>query len=478
VDARVNNSSPGSGYRYVRFALALATTCVLCLLGTARASALSLGVGWSEGGRNVEEMPLVAKSGATMFRVPMSQPWFDDELVQAASENGVSILANLAPDPLPQGKQRTEYLQWVTEVVERYGYGGAYWDEHPNVPYQPIPAWEITNEPNDHQFSPLEFGLFVSEVAATIQAASSSQADRATEVITGGLLAFGDHGQTEGNWFERGKDSFQGAIAYLEAAYPYFSTSPNVTGVAFHPYELDPATFGTVPGNPEGVGYLEAFAYSVSGAHAALAALAGSEEAALPLWITETGIPGAGAQYAAGGAEGQAFVLGQLIGYAQENEAALKLRNLDWYNIRDTLGLSEEWGRYCGLRSIDGELRPAFAEFQARAGVPQSMPEQPVAETGIAAEVEGDRATIAGTVVPGGLPTTYAFEYGTTIAYGATTPAADAGAGEVPVVGATPLVGLESGATYHYRLVATNALGTTAGADAELTVSPAQSHPG
>ncbi|MBS1890997.1 MAG: hypothetical protein JST59_06880 [Actinobacteria bacterium] len=348
---------------------ALAAACVLCLLGAARASALTLGVGWSEPGRSAEEMPLVAKSGATVFRVPMSKPWLDDELVQAAAENGVSLLVNLAPDPLPEGTERTKYMEWVTKVVERYGYDGTYWASarHPNVPYVPVTAWEITNEPNDHQLPPLEFGLFVSEVAATIQAASSTRADRATDVITGGLLAFGNRGGTEGNWFTRGKDSYAGAIAYLEEAYPYFSTSPNITGVAFHPYELDPATFGIVPGNPTGVGHLEAFEYAVTGVHEALVRLAGSEAAALPLWITETGIPGAGAQFAEAGPIGQALVLGQVIGWAQANEAALKLRNLDWYNWRDAPGLPEEWARNSGLRAENGELRPAFAEFQARA---------------------------------------------------------------------------------------------------------------
>ncbi len=201
---------------------ALAVACLFCLLGATRASALTLGVGWSEPGRSAEEMPLVAKSGATVFRVPMSKPWFDDELVQAAAENGVSLLVDLAPDPLPQGAERTRYLEWVTKVVERYGYDGTFWTSgnHPDVPYLPVTAWEIINEPNDHQLPPLEFGLFVSEVAATIQAASSTQADRATDVITGGLLAFGNRGGSEGNWFTRGKDSYAGAISYLEEAYP------------------------------------------------------------------------------------------------------------------------------------------------------------------------------------------------------------------------------------------------------------------
>ena len=44
--------------------------------------------------------------------------------------------------------------------------------------------------------------------------------------------------------------------------------------------------------------------------------------------------------------------------------------------------------------------------------------------------------------------------------------------------GGATLTGLVPGATYHYRLVATNALGTTVGADAELTAGPAASPAG
>ncbi len=242
-----------------------------------------------------------------------------------------------------------------------------------------------------------------------------------------------------------------------------------MTGVAFHPYELDPATFGSVPGNPAGVGHAEAFEFAVTGFHEALVRLAGSEEAALPLWITETGIPAAGTQFAEGGPGGQALVLGQMIGWAQANADALKLRNLDWYNWRDVPGLEEEWGRNCGLRSEDGELRPAFAEFQARAGLVPSLPTAPGAETGAPATVSGEAATVVGNFVAGGLPTVYFFEYGPTAEYGQSTPPTSGGSADVAAAGQGTLTGLVPGTTYHYRLVATNALGTTVGADAELT---------
>jgi hypothetical protein len=85
--------------------------------------------------------------------------------------------------------------------------------------------------------------------------------------------------------------------------------------------------------------------------------------------------------------------------------------------------------------------------------------------TGAASDVGHDAANLAGTVDPNGQPTTYRFEYGTTTDYGSSTPTVDAAAGDQPTPVSTRLSGLAAAATYHYRLVATNAAGTSYGGD-------------
>lgn len=68
-------------------------------------------------------------------------------------------------------------------------------------------------------------------------------------------------------------------------------------------------------------------------------------------------------------------------------------------------------------------------------------------------------ASLQGQVNPSRIPTTYHFEYGPSEAYGTSipVPAGDLGAGDEPVsVPAADLTGLQVGATYHYRLVASN----------------------
>lgn len=77
-------------------------------------------------------------------------------------------------------------------------------------------------------------------------------------------------------------------------------------------------------------------------------------------------------------------------------------------------------------------------------------------------------------VNPQGLETTYKFEYGKTTSYGTSIPfpSASVGAGTSPVQVTQTLSGLEEATTYHYRIVATNSLGTTNGSDQTFMTRP------
>jgi hypothetical protein len=97
----------------------------------------------------------------------------------------------------------------------------------------------------------------------------------------------------------------------------------------------------------------------------------------------------------------------------------------------------------------------------------------PDVTTGGASNLQPTGGTIAGTVGPVGIATTWQFEYGTDAAYGSVAPAtpgdAGSGGGTVPV--STALTGLEPNTLYHYRLDATNVNGTARGADETFTTS-------
>ncbi|HEY2537332.1 MAG TPA: hypothetical protein VGI24_10165 [Solirubrobacteraceae bacterium] len=103
----------------------------------------------------------------------------------------------------------------------------------------------------------------------------------------------------------------------------------------------------------------------------------------------------------------------------------------------------------------------------ANAAAPAAKP--PTVSTGSVALVSASSAMLKGSLNPHGAETSCYFQYGPTAAYGFQTAPATAGAtpGEVKV---TKLIaGLQSGTVYHYRLVATNAIGTTVGQDATFT---------
>jgi hypothetical protein len=78
-------------------------------------------------------------------------------------------------------------------------------------------------------------------------------------------------------------------------------------------------------------------------------------------------------------------------------------------------------------------------------------------------------ATLNGAVNPDGHATSWYFQYGTSTQYGEKTATHSAGSGTSPVTVTENVSGLAPQATYHYRLVATNASGTVTSPDQTMT---------
>jgi hypothetical protein len=100
-------------------------------------------------------------------------------------------------------------------------------------------------------------------------------------------------------------------------------------------------------------------------------------------------------------------------------------------------------------------------------------PLPPSATTEAATEPEYTHATLRGTVDPDASETHYYFQYGTTTSYGNTTPTENLGSGTAASPVSGTIYGLKPGTIYHFRVVATNAGGTTYGSDQDFRTTGA-----
>jgi len=92
----------------------------------------------------------------------------------------------------------------------------------------------------------------------------------------------------------------------------------------------------------------------------------------------------------------------------------------------------------------------------------------PVVQTRAATAIHSAGATLQATVHPMGLPTTARFEWGTTIAYGNLGAVTLIPAQSIHEPVALPITGLTPGLAYHFRITATNDLGSAVGEDRTL----------
>ena len=94
-----------------------------------------------------------------------------------------------------------------------------------------------------------------------------------------------------------------------------------------------------------------------------------------------------------------------------------------------------------------------------------------ISTTETASNITYDTASLAGSVTSSPSGVTYHFDYGPSTAYGSQSPASDAPVGSGGAATAA-LVGLTPSTTYHYRLVAISAAGTSYGPDETFTTTP------
>ncbi len=133
------------------------------------------GIRWLAGSDLTERVFSLRAAGAThtresiaWYRVePERGRWTFDQIdpwVGEAARQGLRIVALLDGPPQwatgttdrqvapVEGQALSDYANYARRLVERYGTGGSFWAEHPELPQLPIVQWEVWNEPYMSQF--------------------------------------------------------------------------------------------------------------------------------------------------------------------------------------------------------------------------------------------------------------------------------------------------------------------------------------
>lgn len=107
-----------------------------------------------------------------------------------------------------------------------------------------------------------------------------------------------------------------------------------------------------------------------------------------------------------------------------------------------------------------------------------TTPSPPSVEPGAATGITRTTATLSSLVNPGLSLTTYHFEYGPSVTYGSrTAESSPIGPDSASHAASAAISGLAPGTVYHFRLVATNPIGTTHGLDKTFTTQAPEGQP-
>jgi polysaccharide biosynthesis protein PslG len=266
-----------------------------------------------------------------------------DPVVRSAADNGIRVLATVYSTPSwaaassetpPLGPLRAAFADFVRAAVERYGAGGTFWAEHPEVQELPITDWQAWNEPNfAHFWKPdpdaAQYLELLREFSSVIR-----DADPEARIMLGGLFPT----PADGIALER----FLTAL-YEDGARPLFDA------VALHPYARTPA---------------DALA-RVQQAREIMRRFGDTDK---PIWITEVGWASRGTPPAlVVGPAGQADYVKKTFDLAAAERDRLGIAAVVWYSLNDTPG--PLWVGHCGLFTVDGTAKPAWDAFAEVADV-------------------------------------------------------------------------------------------------------------
>jgi hypothetical protein len=269
-----------------------------------------------------------------------------DAAVLAATEAGLEVLPFLIDAPLFRAAPTTSRIHlplvftdlgvFAAAMVRRYGPGGTFWAQHPELAQRPIRAWQVWNEPNlPVDWPPAPDPVAYAELLR-VTAAALRQADRGVEVVAAGLP---DSDMGVG---------FEQYVAQLYAA----GAARSFDAFALHAYR--PSAQATIE--------LVRYVRGLMDAHG---------DSTTPLDVTEFGWASNGPVKPQTTTEdGQAQRVGDVMRTLGVERGPLRLERLVYFSWRDrtvSAGTKDQWPYHTGLLRTDAGPKPALTAFKSAA---------------------------------------------------------------------------------------------------------------
>jgi polysaccharide biosynthesis protein PslG len=272
-----------------------------------------------------------------------------DRLVGNAAQAGVRVMpfvygtpdwvaSDPARPPIDTAEGRAAWQDLLGDLVRRYGPGGEFWQDNPDIPKTPITDWQISNEPNSALFwepepSPTEYAQLLQLSGEAIRAADPNAA-----IVLAGMFG------TPATGIE--------AWTFLDSLYQVPGITQHFDAYALHPYAP----------NLKGIEAQVGLVRDVLGRYG---------EKSLPLLISEIGWPtdGPAGYNLVKTPAAQKAMLAKAFKLFLSERRRWKIERVIWYTWRDNdVQPNCSVCRYSGLFTSGLEPKPAWRKFTQFAG--------------------------------------------------------------------------------------------------------------
>jgi hypothetical protein len=225
------------------------------------------------------------------------------------------------------------YQKFVGEAVARYGPGGVFWAEHPEVTALPIKDWQAWNEMNSKTFfAPKPNVKQYAKLLKAFNTGVKAQDPRAN-VLLGGMAELA------------GSRKAIPGPEYLTDLYDVKGITKSFDGVSIHPYG---ASVKKIQSSTE------LFTDVIKAAR----------DKKVGVWVTEIGAGSdKGGNALNKGKKGQAKLLTDGYKYFLKVRKKLNIQAVDWFSWQDAQTAICSWCASSGLLDLAGNAKPSLKAF-------------------------------------------------------------------------------------------------------------------